>query len=142
MHNKPAAEKSRKYHALIKNLDAIERALCIINNTCNRETAKIEAKGRKVKFHIVVEYLDGVSETSEIPGVLPVQKVNDEVIETALAQEQVRVEEKKVFISPTSEDIQELNRVPGEKMVLLEPSKRTRESTTVSMFISLCQEDL
>lgn len=52
------------------------------------------------------------------------------------------MEEKKVFISPTSEDIREFNRVPGEKMVLLEPSKRTRESTTVSMFISLCQEDL
>lgn len=65
LHNKPVeelkkirAEKSKSYRDKVKDMDTVERSLFIINNTCNREIVKLDKKGRKVKFHVSVEYLE------------------------------------------------------------------------------------
>lgn len=136
-------ERSKNYHEAPKDLDVVERSLFIINNACNREIAKLKNKGRKVKFHVSIEYLDeeveettkheadmkdGVTEKLEI-------EVNDK---ESLKIPQVAVEkEQKIFPQePTPELIMIINNVLSEKLKTVDASQKSREAMVISLFMN------
>lgn len=135
VHNKPVeevkkirAEKSKNYRNKVKDMTPLERSLYIINNACDREVIKLDKKGRKVKFHVSVEYLEGnISETEDPSENTLANNTRRENLKEELSDEEGTINED------TKDEI------PRPEKVLV--MKRSKDEISEPVILAKCSKD-